>query len=205
MKFYSSNGSLEVICGSMFSGKTEELIRRLKRASYAQKKIQIFKHSFDNRFGQVNFITTHHGEKMEAIEIANSNALMDLIDFESEVIGIDEVQFFEKEIIFAIENLIRRGKKVIVSGLDLDFRGLPFGPIPFLLALADEVTKLKAICFKSGKDARFSQRIIDGKPAKSTDPTILVGSISSYEARSREEFEIDNVPLENYIEKHYRL
>ena len=205
MKFYNSNGSLEVICGSMFSGKTEELIKKLKRYLYANKKIQTFKHSFDNRFGNIDFLKTHHGEKLEAITVSNCVELLDFISFESEIIGIDEVQFFEKDIIFTIDSLIRRGKKVIVSGLDLDFRGLPFGPMPFLLALADEVIKLKAVCFKNGTDARFSQRIINGKPANANEPTVLVGGMLNYEARSRKEFEIDDVPLKDYIEKYYRL
>lgn len=191
-------GKLEVICGSMFSGKSEELIKRMKRAIYAQESVQIFKHYLDNRNNTI-FVSTHNGNKMEAISLTSSNEINNYIFNEINVIGIDEIQFFDYDIILVINELINRGKRVIVAGLDLDFKGIPFSVMPHLLALADEVTKLKAICMKTGKDAHFSQRLINGMPASYKDPILLVGAKEYYEARSRDAFEIDRIPLEEYI------
>jgi thymidine kinase len=199
MNFYKPNGSLDIICGSMFSGKTEELIRRMRRAIYGQKKVQVFKHNFDNRY-LATFINSHNGEKLQAISASNVNEIIECIAPETEIIGIDEIQFFGKEIILAVDTLVKNGKKVIAAGLDLDFRGLPFGAMPYLLALADNVTKLKAVCVKTGKDAHFSQRIVNGRPARHNDEIILVGATECYEARSRDSFEIDKIPLEKYLE-----
>ena len=199
MNIYSKNGSLEIICGPMFSGKTEELIRRIKRLFYAKKKVKIFKHSFDDRYDLKNKICTHCKETMDAVAIKNSIDIFNFINDDIDVVCIDEVQFFDNDVVVNIDKLVRMGKRVIAAGLDLDFRGIPFGPMPYLLAMADEVTKLKSICFKSGADAIFNQRIINGKPASSADSTILVGGAERYEARSRECFEIDEVPIEEYI------
>jgi thymidine kinase len=124
---------------------------------------------------------------------------MHYIADETEIIGIDEVQFFDNDIIIAIDELVRKGKRIIAAGLDLDFRGVPFGPMPYLLALADEVLKLKAVCMKSGKDAHFTQRLIDGNPASYKDPIVRVGAQNLYEARSRDMYSIDYIPLKEYI------
>lgn len=197
---YKETGRLEVICGSMFSGKSEELIRRIRRGMFAQKKIQVFKHSLDDRFS-VAHVHSHKGEKIEAIPIHKSSYLDFFVESDTEIIGIDEIQFFDYNIITIIDNFVRQGKRVIVAGLDLDFRGVPFGPMPYLLALADEVIKLKAVCMKTGKDAHFTQRLVDGIPAKHDEPIVLVGAQNFYEARSRDAFKIDYIPLQEYVEE----
>lgn len=191
-----TTGSLEVICGSMFSGKSEELIRRLKRAQLAQQNVLAFKHSLDERTLS-NYVVSHDGNKLKAMPIENPRMIENLLA-ESEnvdVIGIDEVQFFSKEVVNVICKLIEQSKRVIVAGLDLDFKQRPFGPMPLLLAIADKVTKLKAICMLCGRDAHFSQRLVDNRPAKYDDPTIMVGAQESYQARCRNCYSIDKNPL----------
>lgn len=190
-------GSLEIICGSMFSGKTEELMRRLKRSEFAKQDVLTIKHKIDNRSGYT-CISSHNGNKREAHSIENSeeslSKILELVDEKITVIGIDEIQFFPKEIIGVICELVKKGKKVIAAGLDLDFRGEPFGIMPTLLAIADNITKLHAICIQCGDDASISQRIVDGKPAKYNDPIIMVGASEHYEARCRGCFSIDITP-----------
>lgn len=186
-------GSLEVICGSMFSGKTEELMRRLKRAEYARQTVLCIKHEIDLR-SSYTCICSHNGEKREAFPLGNCEEslkkMLSLITKDIDVVGIDEIQFFPQEIVVHIQKMIHRGKRVIVSGLDLDFRGEPFGNIPTLLALADEIIKLRAICMSCGKEAFYSQRLIDGKPARYDDPQIKIGASECYEARCRNCFQI---------------
>ncbi|OGB84656.1 thymidine kinase [candidate division TM6 bacterium RIFCSPHIGHO2_12_FULL_32_22] len=186
-------GLLEVVCGSMFSGKSEELIRRLKRAEIAKMNVIAFKHSLDDR-KTTEHVISHNGTKIKAFAVHDSNEILKLAHDQIEVVGIDEVQFFPKDVIKIICKLIEDGKKVIVGGLDLDFRGIPFGPMPILMAIADKVTKLKAICIECGKDAQFSQRLVNGEPAKHNDPIILVGAEECYQARCRGCFVIDKVP-----------
>ncbi len=198
MNPYKKNGSLEIICGSMFSGKSEELIRRMRRAIHAKQSVQIFKHSLDNRHTMTH-VHAHSGDKIQATPVMTAEMLLESLAPQTHIIGIDEVQFFEKNIILVIDQLVRDGKHVIAAGLDLDFRGIPFGPMPSLLALADDVTKLKAVCMKNGSDAHFTQRIVNGKPASYGDSIVFVGAEECYEARSRECFEIDYVPLSNYV------
>ncbi len=183
-------GRLEVICGSMFSGKTEELIRRLKRACIARKNTIAFKHSFDDRFSTES-IAAHSGGQIKALSISSPLSIHSLIHPDTEVIGIDEAQFFSHDLISVICDLIDNGKTVIISGLNLDFRALPFGPMPTLMALADTVTKLSAICIICGQDAYFTQRIINGKPARYDEPVIRVGSQEAYQARCRSCYTID--------------
>lgn len=193
-------GRLEVICGSMFSGKSEELIRRIRRANYAKQQTQVFKPTIDNR-KTIDHVHAHSGDKLTAYPASSSHELEQMVLDSTMIVGIDEVQFFDTNIVLVIDRLVYAGKRVIVAGLDLDFRGIPFGCMPTLLALADDVTKLKAVCMKSGKDAHVSQRLINGRPAKSTDPIILVGAEESYEARSRACHEIDSKPLEEYLKQ----
>lgn len=193
-------GELTVICGPMFSGKTEELIRRIRRAKYGKKEITIFKHSIDTRY-EKKCIVSHAGDKLEAIMIHDPNNFFQFISHKTDLVAIDEIQFFSKDIIEIIMKMRNQGIDVIVAGLDLDFRGVPFGVMPYLLALADEVLKLKAICFKTGKNAQYSQRLINGVPAKHTDPIILVAATDYYEARSKDAFEIDYIPLKEYLEQ----
>lgn len=189
-------GCLIVICGSMFSGKTEELMRRLKRAEYARQRVLVLKPQIDNR-KSVTCIVSHDGRSRAAHAIDSSEiAVQSIIEFASsfDVIGIDEVQFFPDEIVRSLAKLIEMGKQVVVAGLDLDFRGEPFGIMPFLMSVADEVVKLKAICVVCANDAHHTQRIVNGQPAKSTDPIILVGAEDFYEARCRNCFAIDRSP-----------
>jgi thymidine kinase len=192
------SGNLTVICGPMFSGKTEELLRRIRRAQYGMKKIQICKHATDDRY-EKKYVISHLGDKIEASLLTKPEDLLNIIKIDTDIIAIDEIQFFGLEIISTIIELRDKGFDIIISGLDLDFRGIPFGPMPYLLALADEVIKLKAVCFKTGKEAQYSQRLINGNPAKHTDPIILVAAIDFYQARSREAFEIDYIPLKEYL------
>lgn len=192
-------GSLTVICGPMFSGKTEELIRRVRRAKCANKEILVFKHSFDDRYNK-KCIVSHTGDKIESINAKNSAEIMNDIIGKINHIFIDEIQFFSSDVILTIMELRKKGIDITVAGLDLDFRGIPFGAMPDLLALADEIIKLKAVCFKTGNDAQYSQRIINGCPAKYTDPIVLIAATDYYEARSKDAFEIDYVPLKEYLD-----
>jgi thymidine kinase len=162
------------------------------------KKVFIAKHSIDNRY-EKKYVISHLGNKIEAILLTNIDDLLNNINNDINIIAIDEIQFFDLSIVDAIITLRDRGFDIILSGLDLDFRGIPFGSMPYLLALADEVIKLKAVCFKTGEDAQYSQRLINGHPAKYTDPIILVGASDCYQARSRAAFEIDYIPLKEYL------
>ena len=177
-------GSLIVITGSMFSGKTEELIRRLRRAIYARRSVQVFKHALETR-SDLTEIRSHNGIPYEAVAVSTSEELLEKVQPATDLVAVEEAQFFDEGIVDACRRLADSGYGVIVAGLDLDFRGEPFGPMPMLLAEADEVVKLRAICARCGRDASRSQRLIDGKPAPASAPTILVGAQESYEARCR--------------------
>ncbi len=186
-------GRLEVVCGSMFSGKSCELIRRLDRARYAKRKVLAIKHAFDCSRVSSESICAHNRGAFPAVAASSVPLLRSIIESNmrlsiterANVIGIDEVQFFEPSIVPFLVGLVSTGMHVIVAGLDMDFRGEPFGCIPELLARADETLKLQACCFVCGEPAHFSQRLIDGQPAHKSDPIILVGSEESYEARCR--------------------
>ncbi len=178
------SGSIEVICGSMFSGKTEELIRRLRRAQIARQKIQVFKPAIDLRYTD-KAIASHNGLQENAIPVNDSTELLAHLDATADVIAIDEVQFFDTAIVDVCNTLADRGKRVICAGLDMDFRGVPFGPIPQLLAIAERVEKLQAICVVCGAAASRTQRLIGGQPAYIDDPVVLVGASEVYEARCR--------------------
>ncbi|ABG05740.1 Thymidine kinase [Rubrobacter xylanophilus DSM 9941] len=177
-------GSLTVITGSMFSGKTEELIRRVRRALYARRSVQVFKHALDTR-AEGTAIRSHNGLLHEAAAVASSEELQARVEPATDLVAIEEVQFFDGRIVEVCRNLADGGYDVIAAGLDMDFRGRPFGPVPALLAEADEVVKLRAICARCGREASRSQRLIDGRPAPATAPTIMVGAEESYEARCR--------------------
>ncbi len=193
-------GSLEIICGSMFSGKSEELIRRLKRAEIAQQQVFAFKPSIDNR-KTTEYVLSHNGNKIKAFAVQHPREVLQLLPEHSSVIGFDEVQFFSQDIIGVICLLIEQGKRIIAAGLDLDFRGIPFGPMPTLLAVADHITKLKAICIQCGRDAQFTQRLVNGKPANYNDPLIVIGAEEFYQARCRNCFVIDRKPSYYYHEQ----
>ncbi len=182
-------GSLTVITGSMFSGKTEELIRRLRRALYARRSVQVFKHALETR-SDFTEIRSHNGVPHEAGAIATSEELLERVEETTDVVAVEEAQFFDEGIVDACRRLADSGYEVIVAGLDMDFRGEPFGPMPILLAEADEIVKLRAICARCGRDASRSQRLIDGRPAPASAPTILVGAQETYEARCRQHHEV---------------
>lgn len=188
-------GSIEVICGSMFSGKSEELIRRVRRVQIARKKVEIFKPIIDNRY-HTQYIYSHNGSRIEANCIKKPGEILINIQNDIDVIAIDEAQFFEKEIIQIVQLLADNGKRIIIAGLDQDFRGEPFGPMPELLAIAKYVDKLHAICMVCGKPANRTQRMVNGKPADYNDPTILIGAKESYEARCRQHHQVKNKPVE---------
>ncbi|MCS7251377.1 MAG: thymidine kinase [Anaerolineae bacterium] len=177
-------GWVEVICGCMFSGKTEELIRRLRRAQIARQPIQVFKPVIDTRYG-VERVRSHNGMDIEAIPVPNARAILEHLRPETTVVGIDEAQFFDWEIADVVQELADRGIRVIVAGLDMDFRGEPFGPMPLLMAQAEQIDKLHAICVVCGSPATRTQRLINGRPARYDDPVILVGGSETYEARCR--------------------
>jgi thymidine kinase len=188
-------GTLEVICGPMFSGKSEELIRRLRRAKIARQSVAVFKHAFDVERSDSEEVVSHSGIRIDAYAIHNPQEVAQYArEHDICVIGIDEVQFFPQEIIATICALVDSGRRVIVGGLDLDFRGVPFGPMPTLLAIADKITKLRAICTECGQDAHFSQRLVNGHPARFDDPIVMVGAQEAYQARCRGCFSIDRTP-----------
>lgn len=178
-------GRVEVICGSMFSGKTEELIRRIRRAEIARQTVQVFKHAIDDRY-HATHVKAHSGAGLEAEPVRNMDDLRAKLKSDTTVVAIDEGQFFGEEIVQLVNELADQGLRVIVSGLDMDFRGEPFGPMPDLLCLADEVQKLHAICMVCGEDGTRTQRLVNGEPADYDDPIIMVGASESYEARCRE-------------------
>lgn len=193
---HNGKGMLEVVCGPMFSGKSEELMRRLRRAKIAKQNVITFKPSIDNRHS-IEHIVSHNGNKIyaQAIDIDTPTIIADVVRANAAtVIGIDEVQFFTNEIISVICSMVDEGKRVIVGGLDRDFRGAPFGPLPVLLAIADNITKLNAICCVCGDEAHFTQRLVNGKPASHDDPIVLVGAQEAYQARCRSCFSIDKAP-----------
>jgi len=171
-------GRVEVICGSMFSGKTEELIRRLRRAQFAHQHVEIFKPSIDTRYSEES-VVTHEGTSIVSSPVDSSQSIL-LLGADSDVIGIDEAQFFDEGIVDVCNQLAQNGVRVIAAGLDLDFRGQPFGPMPRLLSIADDVTKVHAICVRCGALAYVSHRIVEG------ERTVLLGETKEYEPLCRE-------------------
>ncbi|MBZ4664141.1 MAG: tdk [Caloramator sp.] len=178
------HGYIEVIVGPMYSGKSEELIRRIKRAKIAKQNVLVFKPIIDNRYSKT-CVVSHTGIKEEAICIQNPEDILNYVKDTTDVVAIDEVQFFDERVVDVCKKLADKGKRVICAGLDMDFRGEPFGPIPRLLAIAEFVDKIQAICVVCGNPATRTQRLINGKPAKYSDPIILVGATEAYEARCR--------------------
>ena len=168
----------------MFSGKSEELIRRVKRAVIARRTVQVFKPAIDDRFG-VEVVRSHDGDSFTARPVKNSDEIAFLLERDTTVVGIDEVQFFDPGVITVVKRLVSDGRRVICAGLDLDFRGEPFGPVPTLLALAERVDKLEAICVLCGEPATRTQRIVNGVPAFYDEPIIVIGAKEAYEARCR--------------------
>ena len=182
-------GSIEVITGSMFSGKTDELIRRLRRATIARQKVQVFKPLVDNRFS-VEKVTSHAGGEFAAIPVQSAQDILGLLDSLTTVVAIDEAQFFDAAVVQLAQDLADRGMRVIVAGLDTDFRSEPFGPMPTLMAKAEIVDKLHAICMVCGEPASRTQRLVNGQPAYYDDPVVIVGASEMYEARCRQHHEV---------------
>lgn len=189
----TSQGHIEVICGSMFSGKSEELIRRVRRAHFARQQVQVFKPSVDTR-AAMSTVRSHDGRDVQAIAVDSAAELMNQVEDESNIVAIDEAQFFDERLPAICRQLADEGIRVIAAGLDLDFRGEPFGPMPVLMAQAEEVQKLHAICMVCGKEASRTQRIVNGSPAAYDDPIIMIGAEESYEARCRHHHEVPGRP-----------
>jgi thymidine kinase len=173
------HGCIEVVCGSMFSGKTEELLRRIKRAKLARRKVQLFKPRVDNRYDAVK-VVTHEGVNADAVPVASVEELLSFVDWsETYVVGIDEAQFFDRSLLGACERMANSGIRVICAGLDQDYKGEPFGLMPELLAIAEYVTKLHAICTRCGGEASRTQRLV------AQEEQLFVGGAAAYEARCR--------------------
>jgi thymidine kinase len=177
-------GLIEVVTGSMFCGKTDELIRRLRRATIARQKVQVFKPVIDTRYSEQR-VNSHAGSSYQATPIACASDLLERLDADTTVVGVDEAQFFDAGLVEIVQKLADRGLRVIVAGLDTDFRGEPFGPMPELMAKAERVDKLNAICMVCGEPASRTQRLVNGKPAHYDDPVVIVGASEMYEARCR--------------------
>ena len=183
------DGWLEVISGCMFAGKTEELIRRIKVLELAKKEIMVFKPAIDDRYSKTK-IVSHAGSSVESYIVESSKEILEMVKPATQVVAIDEVQFFDDDVCVVCDKLANKGIRVICAGLDTDFRGEPFGPMGRLLTQAEFVTKLTAVCMKCGSPATRTQRIINGVPASYNDPTILVGASENYEARCRQCHEV---------------
>jgi len=184
-----TNGSIEVVCGSMFSGKTDELIRRLVRATIAKQRVQVFKPAIDVRYA-VEKVTSHAGSNFDALPIEKAADIRKNLEADTTVVGIDEAQFFDPEIVQVALELASKGIRVIVAGLDMDFRGEPFGPMPIFMSVAEHVDKLHAICMTCGDEASRTQRLVNGKPACYDGPVVIVGASELYETRCRKHHEV---------------
>jgi len=182
--FTNTPGHIELICGSMFSGKSEELIRRVRRAKIARQEVMVFTHAIDARYGTAK-VASHNGADTDAQPISSAREICDYLNEKVTVVAIDEAQFFDWEIADVVNQLALRGLRVIVAGLDTDFRGEPFGAMPVLMAQAEEIEKLNAICMVCGGPASRTQRLVNGEPAAYDDPLVLVGASQNYEARCR--------------------
>jgi thymidine kinase len=196
----SKSGWIEVICGSMFSGKSEELIRRVKRTQYAKQHVHVYKPAIDNRYSE-DHVVSHNGTSVIACPVSFSREILDRVTADVDVVAIDEVQFFDNEIVEVVEMLANQGHRVIVAGLDQDFRGEPFGQVPQLLAIAEHITKLQAVCSECGSASSRTQRLINNEPASYDDPIILVGASESYEPRCRHCHEVRNKPVKLQLTK----
>ena len=183
--FQAAGGWIEVIAGVMFSGKSEELIRRVRRSIIARRRVQVFKSHLDERYAGIYAVSSHDGRTADAIPVDSSAQIAGSIDPAAHVIAIDEAQFLDLGIVGVVTSLAERGRRVILAGTDTDFRGEPFGPMPHLMAIAEVVDKLHAICVLCGGPASRNQRLIEGAPARYDSATIMVGGGETYEARCR--------------------
>ncbi len=181
---FKNKGSIEVIVGPMFAGKSEELLRRIRRLDYAKKKYIVFKPAIDNRYAKEELVS-HIKNKSKAIPIKSSKDILKYMTYDVDVVVIDEIQFIDKGVIPLCEKFADEGRRVIVAGLDMDFRGEPFAVVAELMARAEDVTKLTAICAKCGAPATRTQRLVNGEPVSYKDPIVIVGASEKYEARCR--------------------
>jgi thymidine kinase len=186
-------GYIEVISGCMFAGKTEELIRRIKTLEFAKKNVLVFKPAIDNRYSNTK-VVSHAGSSVESIVVPDARSILDFVKDDTDVIAIDEIQFFDEDVLLVCDYLAKKGKRVMCAGLDTDFRAEPFGVMPRLITDAEFVTKLTAVCMKCGAPATRTQRLVNGKPAQFTDPIIMVGAAEAYEARCRHCHEVVGKP-----------
>jgi len=186
-------GYIEVISGCMFAGKTEELIRRIKTLEFAKKNVLVFKPALDNRYSNTK-VVSHAGSSVESIVVPDARSILDFVKDDTDVIAIDEVQFFDEDVLLVCDYLAKKGKRVMCAGLDTDFRAEPFGVMPRLITDAEFVTKLTAVCMKCGAPATRTQRLVNGRPAQYTDPIIMVGAAEAYEARCRHCHEVVGKP-----------
>ncbi|MFB5662763.1 thymidine kinase [Alteribacillus sp. HJP-4] len=192
-------GWIEVICGSMFSGKSEELIRRIRRAAYGKLNVVVFKPALDNRYSEEE-IVSHNGTKVWAKSVSRSLDILDELEEGVQMVAVDEAQFFDKDLTTVAQRLADSGIRTVLAGLDLDFRGEPFTQVRDLLDIAEDVTKLQAVCPCCGSPASRTQRLIDGKPAHYNDEIILVGADEAYEPRCRHCHEVPGSPEENVVD-----
>ncbi len=179
---HGKSGWIEIICGPMFSGKSEELIKRLRRAQIAKRRVQIFKHGIDVRYDATS-IVSHSQMSLPGVAISDVNEILQLVDDRTELVAIDEAQFFSEDIVSVTNKLANQGKRIIVAGLDLDYKGNPFGPMPKLMCAAEYVSKQLAVCMSCGDPANFTQRLT------SDTEQVVVGALETYEARCRLHFE----------------
>ncbi len=194
MMYHQYNpGYLEVITGCMFAGKTEELIRRINTLQFAKRNVVVFKPAIDDRYAE-DFVVSHAGSKIKSHAISDAVDILKYIDEDTDVVAIDEVQFFDENVIKVCDHLASKGLRVMVAGLDMNFKGEPFGVIPTLLTHAEFVTKLTAVCTECGSPATRTQRLVNGEPASYDDPVILIGASESYEARCRHHHIVRNKP-----------
>lgn len=189
MEMVKQPGWVEVVCGSMFSGKSEELIRRVRRTIFANQSVLVFKPQLDDRYS-MDEVVSHNGTAIMAEPIASPANILERLNEVVDVIAIDEAQFFDESLVDIVQQLANQGYRMIIAGLDQDFRGEPFGPMPKLMAIAERVTKLQAVCVVCGSPASRTQRLINGKPACYEDPIIMVGAAETYEARCRHHHEV---------------
>ena len=195
----SQRGWIEVITGVMFSGKSEELMRRVRRSVIGRRSVQLFKSHLDSRYGGIEVVSSHDGQALKAVPVSSARQIAERMRSDTQVVAVDEVQFLDDEIVPVANALADRGIRVILAGTDTDFRGQPFGPIPVLMAVAEEVHKLHAVCVLCGDDATRNQRLVNGRPAPAEAPTVLVGGEETYEARCRSCHEVPGEDREQLI------
>lgn len=192
-------GRIEIITGVMFSGKTDELMRRVRRAVIARRTVQLFKSHLDERYGGIEVVSSHDGQALKGVPVTGARQLAERLRSGTRVVAVDEVQFLDDGIVPLASALADRGVRVILAGTDTDFRGRPFGPLPALMAVAERVDKLTAVCVVCGEAATRNQRLVDGRPAPAESPVLMIGGTEAYEARCRGCHEVPGVDRDQYL------